>query len=265
MPRVKRSAGRTCKEQPIKFCIASIKSTIQIHTYALPFAHPTVFGTHHSNQPIEIVARAIVNIVLIVFHPQKFFTIVASIVLELLEWLHQSIGNPSELSFHAKTECVFWMGFYSPSPKSRPNRHVIHANLWEWFRKTFCYRICLFKSRQWLKIRYSSQLLDILGFCFCFFFRLTDKVIGFAFWMTAEHLRWVRSVCDSSPMKWIYLAKMFKFVLYSNGKLLRYIFVLSFILTLFDLNRFVVRFISFHKIQYACHILCALPVPMSLT
>lgn len=38
------------------------------HTYALPFADPTVFGAHHRNQTIEIVARAIVYIVFVIFH-----------------------------------------------------------------------------------------------------------------------------------------------------------------------------------------------------
>lgn len=118
-----------------------VDSRIQPLTYALPFAHPAVFGTHHSNHSIEIIARAVVNVVLVVFHSQKFFAIVTSFVLELLEWLQQ---------FHRKLirivdfDAMFSSIIYSPLPTSTPNTRVIHVNLWEWLRTTFSLSIDLY-------------------------------------------------------------------------------------------------------------------------
>lgn len=62
-----------------------MNSMINKLTYALPFAHPAIFWAHHSNQTIEIVARTIVHIVFVVFHPQEFFTIITTIHFELIE------------------------------------------------------------------------------------------------------------------------------------------------------------------------------------
>lgn len=85
-------------------------------TYALPLAHPTILGTHHgdhsirkknerlarvcaaptpitvvfirvSHLPVKVVAGAVIDIVLVVFHAQKILAVVASVVLKLIECL----------------------------------------------------------------------------------------------------------------------------------------------------------------------------------
>lgn len=58
-----------------------------VHTYALPFANPTVFGAHHRNQSIKVSACTIVYVVFVVFHAKKFFAVVASIVFKLFKRL----------------------------------------------------------------------------------------------------------------------------------------------------------------------------------
>lgn len=60
-------------------------------TYPLPFGHPTVLGAHYSDDPVEVVTRAVINLVLIVLHLQKLLAIVASVVLKLLKRLWKKV------------------------------------------------------------------------------------------------------------------------------------------------------------------------------
>ena len=56
-------------------------------TYSLPFAYPTIFWLCWGYHSVKIGACAIVNIFSIVFHVEKYVTIVTSIIFKLVKSL----------------------------------------------------------------------------------------------------------------------------------------------------------------------------------
>ena len=123
MPRVKRSAN---ERKGVEWKLPlSQRQRVRRLTDSLPFADPTIFGTHHCNRSIEIVACTVVNVVFVVFHSKEILTIVAAVVLKLFEGLQvEMYGKFAWLEIHGIWQCVLKLTLIKEHTKHarRPRR-----------------------------------------------------------------------------------------------------------------------------------------------